>query len=93
MTRDVFAVSGKGEMLVALWVMAQRSREFDAMTIRISKVLDERKLKLLAEYGDKAVAEIGMRYVYEELQDGVEEYAHFVSYEAIEEQYPWACNI
>ena len=69
-----------------LFVVDQKSKRFDAMSIQISKVLDLDNVRL----GDKE-ATVGYRYVYEEINhDDMVTYARFMDLRNIKEHYRWA---
>ncbi len=69
-----------------LFVVDQKSKRYDAISVRISKVLDLDNVRIRDEE-----AIVGYRYIYEEInQDGMATYARFMDIRTIKEYYEWA---
>ena len=69
-----------------LFVVDQKSKRFDAMSIQISKVLDLDNVRLVVKE-----AAVGYRYVYEEINHvDMVTYAWFMDIRNIKEHYRWA---
>lgn len=69
-----------------LYVIGQKSKSYDTMSIQISKVLD-----IEAAHVEKDAAIVPYKYIYEEIdKSDFVTYAEYTSEHNIKKNYPWA---